>query len=141
MQTDIYFIKRKSEHIFNIIENEEAINKIKSLKPLEKNEYIIYVHGNLHLIIDDKTKEKVCMKIDKVSTSINDDLIFITGKTLELPIETFPLINSYDNIFRQTVTLYNNNIYLVKDNKCCYFRIKNNSSVSIQMISNFLNSI
>lgn len=142
MQTDIFLIERKSKHIINISNSDnDLINKIKSLKPIEKNDYIVYVHNGLHLIVHEKTKEKECFKVENIKTTINDNLLYMTSKLIQTTVNTFPIINSYDDIIKRSITLYQNNISLIKDNNDIYYlRIKNDDNIAIQMINNFLDA-
>lgn len=147
IQTDIFTVNRKSEHIIDIENNSDLITKLLKLKPIEKNDYTIYIHNGLYLIVHDKTKDKECFKIQNIKTSINDNLLFMTSKITKLEIDSFPIINKYDDIIKRTVTLYQNNISLIKDTnyndkikEIYYLRIKNDTEISIQLTNNFLDA-
>lgn len=142
MYTDIFVIDRKSEHICDIISNNDIIKKIKTLKPKQRNDYTIYVHHNLYLIIDLKTKMKTCERIENIHTTITDDnIMYTTSKITKLSLESFPIINTYDAIFNRTVVIYENNVLLIQDddgktkNKTSFLRIENDTSVAIQAIN------
>ena len=91
--------------------------------------------------------DKECFKIQNIKTSINDNLLFMTSKITKLEIDSFPIINKYDDIIMRTVTLYHNNISLIKDTnyndkikEIYYLRIKNDTEISIQLTNNFLDA-
>ncbi|ARF09782.1 hypothetical protein Indivirus_3_31 [Indivirus ILV1] len=142
MQTDIYIVDKISKSgspIFNIINENSIINKVKSFKPKYKNEYTIYVHNNLYLIIDIKSKIRTCKKIENIETALSDNILYTTSKITNLSLDSFPIINNYDDSFNRVIVTYDNNISLVNDiinNKkiISFLRIENNIDSSIQII-------
>jgi len=149
MQTDIFIVDRKSEHLFDIQSSNTLIKKLKTLKPKQKYEYIIYVHNNLHLIVNIKNKNKTCEKVEVVSTSIgtlnNNNIMYITSKITNVPLEYFPIINSYNKIINRVVTVYDGNLCLVqesqetdKSNKSkeiiSFIRVENDINVAQQLV-------
>ena len=142
MQTDIFIVDRKSEHLFDIQSNNILIKKLKTLKPKQKYEYIIYVHNNLHLIINIKNQNKKCEKVEVVSTSIgtlnNNNIMYITSKITNVSLEYFPIINSYDKIINRVVTVYDGNLCLVQDtnqkDKISFIRVENDINVAQQLL-------
>lgn len=142
MYTDIFVIDRKSDHICDIISNNDIIKKLKASKPKQRNDYIIYVHHNLHLIIDSKTKMKTCERIENTHTTITDDnIMYTTSKITKLPLESFPIINNYDAIFNRTVVVYESNVLLIQDddgktkNKISFLRSENDTNIAMQLIN------
>lgn len=146
MQTDIFTVDRKSEHIFNIVNSDDSdlIKKVthSKSKPKQKNEYIIYIHNNLYLIIDQKTKSKFCERIENISVTLdNNNIAYVTSKITKMPLESFPIIDQYDSVIKRTIVVYDNGISLIKDNDdnkkvTSFLRIPNDSNIAIQIIEN-----
>ena len=137
MQTDIFYINQKSEHIFTVMNSDPKIKNLKKFKPRQKNEFTVYVFNNLYLIINNKNKSKICERIENVDTVVNDDYMFIESTVTKMPQESFPIINLYDNIIKRTITIYENNICLVedtdKDGTISFLRVENDINITNQL--------
>lgn len=133
MQTDIFYVSRKSDHILTVLDADPKIKNLKKLKPKQKNEFTIYVFNNLNLIVNNKNKSRVCLKIENIESVVCNDYIFQVSKVIRMPLESFPIINSYDNIINRTITTYENNMCLIDEGDVLYMRVDNDIGITSQL--------
>ena len=135
--TDIFFVNNNSSHIYSICAF-QTNEKLNSLKVKQKYEQTVYVYKNLHLIIDNKSNDKICQRVESNEHLINNNMMFILSKITTMPLISFPMINKYHDTINRIVTVYENNICLIQENGISFIRIENDINNANKIIKSFL---
>ena len=130
MNIDIFKVNKLGANIYNIVNPVIKSN----LKKISTNKESVYVHKNLHLIIDDAGNKTCYQIIPKETKYINNNFLGHTYQVKNLPVLSFPFIDKYDNQYERIINkyVYNNiEFMIINENEISYFKIKDDTDIVV----------